>query len=222
MQERELAECIKKKIIIGMGLTIARMDRLFSAGSKGKIIAKVEEVCSDLAQAETRDDYRALHHLFCKWFVAHIRTAEKKQKDDGIRPSRAASYGQAAKVLDVVLKVYFYYCGQPSLDKAEKLVPFLNGAIDTKILHYLKKEYPNTNLAASTIKQVDEKSYSTLQELVIKDVHNTFHSEIYPVEYDDIMWYYLNRCEPSNLEPQKDCQAVERILDSHLAAMGAY
>ena len=69
-----------------------------------------------------------MHRDFCQWFVKTIKLAKTEE------PS---SYGHAAKVLDLALKVYVYYCKMPSPEKAESLMPRLNGGIDTPILRHL-------------------------------------------------------------------------------------
>jgi hypothetical protein len=66
-----------------------------------------------------------MHRNFCRWFVKTIRLAKSEE---------APSYGHAAKVLDLALKVYVYYCKMPGPARAESLTPWLNGAIDTHFL----------------------------------------------------------------------------------------
>ena len=65
------------------------------------------------------------------WFVKTIRSAKTEEPP---------SYGYAAKVIDLALKVYIYYCKMPSPAKVESLIPRLNVAVDTPILRHLFKK----------------------------------------------------------------------------------
>jgi hypothetical protein len=110
-----------------------------------------------------------------------------------------SSYGHAAKVLDLALKVYVYYCKMPSPAKAESLMPRLNGAIDTPILRHLFKKlediyresYPPHYLW--TIKMIDKEDYDLLQKVIRQDIRDSFDDNILPVQYDDIMGRRLIR-----------------------------
>src|SRR5262245_53353695 len=111
-----------------MALGFSAMMRIFSEKSKSGIHAKLDEFCSRLAEIRTCDDYQARHQSFCEWFTLEIRMAERKLKNGKVQPSQPSSYGQAAKVLDIAIKVYVYYCAQPTAKIAQRLVPLLNGA----------------------------------------------------------------------------------------------
>ena len=181
----------KRKNIIEMALGFTAMMRIFSEGSKVKIGAKLAELFSSLDKIRTRDDYEACHRSFCQWFTCKIRTAEKKLKNGKVQQSQAASYGQAAKVLDIAIKVYVYYCAQPTAEISEGIVPLLHGAVDRPIMEHLKEsKYATTTIRAATIKEVDEPAYQALQSLVLAESRA---GKIHPVQYDDIMWRQLNR-----------------------------
>jgi hypothetical protein len=47
------------------------------------------------------------------------------------------------------------------------------------------------------IKAVDKNIYDTLQQLIRADIKESFSNQIWPVQYDDIMWRRLNRPEKS-------------------------
>lgn len=192
MKELSVAESIKRKNITDMALTFTAMMRVFSAGSKAKIGSKLEEVFSDLEKVQTKADYQKLHADFCQWFTREITTAKKKLRNGETKASRSTSYGHAAKVLDICAKVYVYYCHQPSPEIAEKLCPFLNGAIDTPIMNNLAACFPH-QVGARTIEEVDDVIYKKLQELVAKDIERGLQGKIMRVQYDDIMWAKLNR-----------------------------
>jgi hypothetical protein len=110
-----------------------------------------------------------------------------------IKPTQPASFGQAAKVLDIALKVYVFYCAQPLPDVTSRIHTFLHGAVDGPILHYLKSKCPEVPIRATTIEQVDERTYQLLQALAARDIRDCFHNNVSLVQYDDIMWQRLKR-----------------------------
>jgi len=169
------------------------MMRVFAVDSKEHIAKKIEELCTELASIKTRDEYETLHRSFCDWFVKGIRTAEKKHKNGKIKNEQAASFGHAAKILDIATKVYVYYCGLPTSESVKILIPLLHGAVDTPMLEYLKAKVTSSSISARTIAQVGKKEYEVLQELIAKDINDSFGGSIFPVQYDDIMWHRLNR-----------------------------
>ncbi|SPF39927.1 conserved hypothetical protein [Syntrophobacter sp. SbD1] len=174
-----------------MALGFTAMIRIFSEGSKSKIETQLEEFFSKLAEIGTRYDYEVCHRSFCLWFTREIWTAEKTLKNDKLQKSQPSSYGQAAKVLDIAIKVYVYYCAQPAAEIAERIVPFLNGAVDTAIMKSLKKsKYATAKIRATTIKEVDETLYKAIQALVHTESRAL---KMHPVQYDDMMWRALNR-----------------------------
>jgi DNA primase len=184
-------ERTKRKNIIEMALGFTAMIRIFSEGSKAKIAAQLEDLFSSLGEIVTRDEYETRHRSFCEWFGREIWTAEKTLKNEKLQPSQPSSYGQAAKVLDIAIKVYVYYCAQPTAEIAQRIVPFLNGAVDAPIMKCLKKSKDAAaTIRATTIKQVDETEYQALQAIVLAESHAR---KIHPVQYDDIMWRKLNR-----------------------------
>ena len=186
-------ERTKRKNIIEMALGFTAMIRIFAQGSKAKIAAKLEELFSSLAEIHSRKDYEARHRSFCEWFTGEIWTAEKTTKNGKVHPSHSSSYGQAAKVLDIAIKVYVYYCPQPTAEISQRIVPLLNGAVDTPIMKYLKKKYATGTIRATTINEVDETAYEAIQSLVLTE---SGACKMHPVQYDDIMWRQLNRDKP--------------------------
>jgi hypothetical protein len=195
MSEREMAEGAKKKNILDMALTFTAMMRNFSPGSKKRIAQKLCEITLRLHEITSTEDYERLHKDFCGWFCQEIRTAQKTNRNTGtvIKPSRPPSFGQAAKVLDIALKVYVFYCAQPSPDVASRLHPFLHGAVDVPIMAHLKRKYSEVRIQATAIEHVDERTYQLLQALAARDTRDSFHNNVLLVQYDDIMWQKLNR-----------------------------
>lgn len=188
-----LADDVKKSNILDMSLMFSAMIRLFSKGSKELISRHLWDLTSGLQAISTADDYDKMHREFCNWFCKEIYTAEKTLKNGRPKQSQPASFGQAAKVLDVALKVYVYYCSQPSSNVSARINPFLHGAMDTAMMKYLTRKYLDINVRSTTVEQVDEKTYEILKGLVARDIKERFHGEILPVQWDDIVWRELNR-----------------------------
>ena len=194
MNNREVKE-VKTKNIVDMAIGFTAMTRVFEKRSVSKIRDKLESVLPEICYATSEDNFRSRHHNFCQWFAQNVKTAERKKGELIIKSSTSASYGQGAKVLDVVLKVFVHYCRLPSPEAAEKIQKWLNAAVDTKMLKYLKALLGAETLLvrATTVEQVDENTYMILQKLVWRDINKTFAGSILPVEWDDIMWRRLNR-----------------------------
>ena len=128
------AEEAKHKNIIDMALGFSAMMRLFTAGSAQPIKDHLEQTLEALPSIESDDDFSSMHDNFCRWFVQNIKLAKK---------SEPSSYGHAAKILDLALKVYVYYCKMPNPELAEMLIPRLNAAIDGPILRHLLRIVEN-------------------------------------------------------------------------------
>jgi hypothetical protein len=189
MNNQKLAEQVKKKNIIDMAVGFTAMMRFCQEGSGDSIKKKLEVSFEGLEQINTDQDFDEMHRDFCQWFIENIRLAKSGEPP---------SYGHAAKILDIALKVYIYYCKMPTSAKAETLVPLLNGAIDTPILRHLFKKLKDTykepfSPSLWTIKMINKEVYDSLQKVIRSDIKDSFKSSILPVQYDDIMWRRLNR-----------------------------
>jgi hypothetical protein len=193
MRKHQAANTAKRKNIVDMAITHTAMIRLFSKGSKDRIARELDTLPSSLSAISSFEDFEDMHRAFCVWFCRNIYTAEKKIKNKKIKLGQAASFGQAAKVLDIVLKVYVFYCSQPSSEVASRINPFLHGAIDNPIMNYLKAQFPDVPIGAATIEQINEQTYRSLQSLIARDIRDTFQGNLFPVQYDDVKWRELNR-----------------------------
>lgn len=176
------AEQAKLKNIIDMAFGFSAMTRVFEGGSDTCIEKELADVLPRIASAKSKEDLDKCHHSFCQWFTQNSKTAKK---------SSPASYGQGAKVLNVVLKVYVHYCQLPAPETAEKIKKWLHAAIDTKMLKHLK-EY-DKGIPDSEAKVVDKGTYGVLQRLVRMDINRKFSDQVLPVQWDDIMWRKLNK-----------------------------
>lgn len=180
------AQKAKARNIAEMSLDFSGMTRVFQKGSQAQILSKLEQFFADLRCVFTKEkNYDRLHVDFCNWFTQNI-----KQNDTVSQ----ASYGQAAKVLDISAKVYIYYCAQPLPDTAEVLIPLLHAALDNKMVKHLIRRF-DAGVRASGLVEVDRCKYEQLQSLVVKEIEEDFHSAIYPVQYDDILFRRLNRSD---------------------------
>lgn len=188
-----IAAEIKQKSVIDMALTFTAMIRLFEKRSKPTISKKLYGDFAKLSIIKNLNDFYEFHNRFCEWFTSNVRTAQKERNNKIIKASGFALYGQAAKLLDVTLKVYVYYAGLPDKYTSEVLVPILNTAIDNPILRRLKERFPNEIIQSKTVEQIDRQTYKKLQRLIKLDIKKNFGNEIVPTQYDDIMWYRLNR-----------------------------
>jgi len=183
MDAQELAVQAKKKNVVDMAVGFTKMPRVFTKGNTALIKEQLVEILDGLDEIGSYDDLMKMHDDFYKWCLENITPA---------KGAKRPSYGQVAKVIDVVLKVYVYYCKLPNPTKAEKLVPMLNSPIDTQIYKHLLKLVGQSTSRAN-LKRIDKDLYHTLQELIRVDILKSFNSDIFPVQYDDIMWRRLNR-----------------------------
>jgi len=194
IEDNEDAKAAKIKNILEMALDFTAMIRLFETGSKEKILFYLESFIPSILNSETELEYKDKHGEFCEWFVSNIKTAERYKNGLLIKKSGYASWGQAAKVLDITLKVCVYYCHLPSCERADKMSVWLNGAIDTPILENLKKCY-NCQLISktSTIEGIDKEKYEEIQKMIRSEIKDKYTDKIVPVQFDDIIWRALNR-----------------------------
>jgi uncharacterized protein (DUF2267 family) len=191
---KQKAKEVKIKNIIDMAVSFSAMARVFEKGSAEKIKARLNETIEDFLSLKSSGEYYEKHDNFCSWFVSNIKTTERLKNDKIIKESHLASWGQAAKILDIVLKVCIYYCNLPSVEDSSRILPWLNGAIDTPIMEDLKKRYSPAILSqTNTIESIDRQTYEELQKLIRNDIRKAFNNEIFAVQYDDIKWRELNR-----------------------------
>lgn len=179
-------EEFKRKNIIEMALGFTATIRIFEKKSKKRIAEKLEDLFLRLSHVHTPNGYEVEHRSFCNWFTKNIKLAKGGD----------ASYGHAAKMLDVTIKVYVYYCSLPTLKDAERLIPFLHGAIDTEIMKHINSKC-SRKIGVTALNHVDVSEYHVLQEALAKDLAASETPDLHPVEYDDVLWRLLNKKRPS-------------------------
>lgn len=75
----------------------------------------------------TRDHFESVHAGACEQILASFKTNR----------GETLSYGQAQKPLNVFLKVYVDWAGQPGADLAQKLRPLLHVPLDSLLMEYI-------------------------------------------------------------------------------------
>ncbi len=190
---KENAENAKLQNMAELAYLFSAMSRVFSRDSNKKIKRKIAEVMDGFFNVESEEEFRRKHEEFCNWFVEHVKMAKNSQN---------ASWGHAAKVIDISLKVLIYYCNLPDPSKASKIVPWLNAAIDNSLINHIKEWAKKEGILTHQIenirslKDIEKKeTYDELQDLIKKEIQKECKGGIYPVQYDDIMWRKLNRDE---------------------------
>ena len=186
------------KTIVGMAVGFTTMMRFFEKGSVRIIEGMVEEVLSKLPAIGDQREFDGLHDAFCDNFV---KTIHSSRSQDGEYPS--ASYGQAAKVLDVALKACVDYCQLPDVATSKRLLPFLHAGIDTYILDELKKREKGA-FKVWSLQEIDRDMYLRLQDAVIRHIEDEFNGEISRVVYDNIIWRRATKSdEPTDSTPRR-------------------
>jgi len=177
--------------IVDMSLGFSSMIRLFEEGSKGKLRDMILNELPKILGTKSKDQYMELHSNFCRWGTKNIVLVKKTKGGEIVKPRRPASYGQIAKTIDVVMNVVVYYCHLPNSNRSAQISKWLNAALDTKMMGYIK---PSGAVGwPSSIEQVDETIYETLQEVVANLIETKHDGNISHVEFDDVYWEGLNR-----------------------------
>lgn len=188
------AEEAKLNNIVDMALMFSAMIRLMKKGSKKQLKDKILSIVNDVFHAESSTQYDMIHDNFCNWGMQSIVLAEKKKNGLIIKESRPISYGQIAKILDVVIGVIVYYCNYPDHRKSLVLSDWLHAAVDNEMMRYLKKTYPfELQNWPATIEKVNRDIYLSIQQTVKKYNHDKHQDQITPIQFDDIYWEALNR-----------------------------
>jgi hypothetical protein len=154
----------KAKNIIEMAFMFSTMGRVFEKGSQSKIFQKFEALMEEV----NAYNVLSLHEEFIKWFQDTIKTVRGKQ----------SSYGQAAKVTDIMLKVCMSYCHLPSPEEADRIIPKLPGAIDNLVLEHFGHRPGLGNLTRELYLKVQDSLKEEAAGMSLCD-------------YDDILWSRL-------------------------------
>jgi hypothetical protein len=79
----------------------------------------------------TREHFESVHAVACDQILTSFKTNR----------GNPLSYGQAQKPLNVFLKVYVDYAGQPTADLAQKLRPLLHVPLDSLLMEFIAREF---------------------------------------------------------------------------------
>ena len=159
--------------IIEMAWQFTGMTRVFEKGAGFRICRLLEKMLGEMGG----DASGLRHETYCQWIQKSVKT----------RTGTEPSYGQAAKVIDIAMKVLVGYCQLPNSLNRPAITPQLRGAIDTPILEYLKDKYEVAKRIYS-LSQIDKKIYIELQSLLAKEAEA---ADCLPIEYDDWLWRSL-------------------------------
>jgi len=180
--------------IVDMALIFSAMIRLLQKGSKKQLKTMTLSILDDVFKAETEIQFNDAHEAFCDWGVNNIILAEKRRNGRIKKESAPVSYGQIAKIFDVILAVVVYYSHLPDYDTSLVISEWLHAAVDTKMMKHLKSAYPNDIRPwPTTIEQVKHNEYLAIQEVVNKFIDEKHGGTITPTQFDDIYWEALNR-----------------------------
>ena len=155
---------------------------------------KIIQILPDIANALLIENFQNTHDAFCAWGINNLFLAEKKRQGKIIKHSGCPGYGQVAKTLDVVLKVVIYYSKWPDEQTSDRISKYLNAAVDTKMMAFLKTRYPeHFSHWPITVESVSQSIYASIQKLVRQFIADEHDGQIMPVQFDDLYWNYLNR-----------------------------
>jgi hypothetical protein len=184
--------------MIDMGFRYSGMIRLYEKGSKQKLIVKKFEVLPEISNAESSAVFDKIHSDYCIWATENIFLAEKRKGGVVVKKSSNVSYGQAAKTLDVTLKVLVYYCRWPNYKASKRLNKFIHAAIDNKMIKHLKRNYKTAfKKWPKSVAEIDRQGYIKLQNLVKRFISERDTEITLPVQFDDKYWYLLKEGLPT-------------------------
>jgi len=105
--------------------------RVLEKGGVDRFADLVLETIPKFYGLVTRDHFESVHAAACDRILASFKT----NRGDTL------SYGQAQKPLNVFLKVYVDWAGQPNAELAQKLRPLLHVPLDSLLMEFIAKEF---------------------------------------------------------------------------------
>jgi len=176
---------VRLMCLIDLGLNFSAMLRLYKKGSKEELYKKVLSEIPALLRAENEEQFHIVHSSICDWGTSNVLL------NGGLD---YISYGQIAKTLDVTLKVVIDFGHMPDCYKAKQMSPWLNAAVDNKMMNMLKKHYPTAIKPwPQSVLQVNKENYFAVQSLVRRFIREKHDDRITSVQFDDIYWWRLNK-----------------------------
>jgi hypothetical protein len=105
--------------------------RVLEKGSVDRFADLMFETVPRFYGLVTRGHFDSVHAGACEKILSSFRT----NRGDML------SYGQAQKPLNVFLKVYVDWAGQPNVDLAQKLRPLLHVPLDSLLMKFIAREF---------------------------------------------------------------------------------
>ncbi|MFH1978636.1 MAG: hypothetical protein ABIJ92_04895 [Candidatus Aenigmatarchaeota archaeon] len=168
----------KIRHIIDLAIGIPSIIRMCERGASVVIENKFDPLLNKLIPVKSKIDLDKIREEFCRWAESNIKQCKSKEV-------RLVSWGQAAKIFDVGLKVCVYYCHLPDNNTANRISPFLNCPIDEQIQSVLVR---NGLLDKNTrLKKMGKEHYEKIQYAVREDM-KTLVGVRHPIEYDEVNW----------------------------------
>jgi hypothetical protein len=116
---------------LAMMAYIPAMRRVLEKGGVDRFADLMFETIPKFYGLVTHDHFEAVHAGACEGILASIKSNR----------GETLSYGQAQKPLNVFLKVYVDWAGQPGADLAEKLRPHLHVPLDSLLMEFVAREF---------------------------------------------------------------------------------
>jgi hypothetical protein len=107
--------------------------RVLEEGSVGRFSDLMMDIVPRFYGEVSRERFETLHAETCARIIESFKTNRGK----------ALSYGQAQKPLNVFFKVFVDWAKQPDRELAEKLVPLLHVPLDSVLMTFIKREFPD-------------------------------------------------------------------------------
>src|SRR5258708_1950836 len=116
---------------LAMMAYIPAIGRVLEKGGVDRFADLMYETIPKFYGLVTRDHFESVHSVACERILASIKSNR----------GETLSYGQAQKPLNVFLKVYIDWAGQPGADLAEKLRPHLHVPLDSLLMEFIAREF---------------------------------------------------------------------------------
>jgi len=117
---------------LAMMAYIPAIGRAFEKGGVDRFADLMVETVPKFYGLVTRERFEVVHAETCESILSSFKTNH----------GETLSYGQAQKPLNVFLKVYVDWAGQPTADLAKKLRPLLHVPLDSLLMGFIAREFP--------------------------------------------------------------------------------
>lgn len=108
--------------------------RVLKKGGVNKFQRIIMKMLPELSEINSIEQFNKLHHKYVKKVISNIKTSENSK-------SHRASYGQAAKPINVFLKVYVDWSKRPNMAVRKKILPYLHVPLDSILIQSIKENH---------------------------------------------------------------------------------